>query len=109
MLAMKIMRNGNFADDLAIFSLSQNELQNKINILEEHCWNWGPELNIKKSKIIIFDKQEANIKKFKFYYRDKEIETAKQYTYLGFTFTPTGKKQVGFHNLASKVREACAS
>ena len=65
-----------FADDLAIFSLSQKELQNKINILEEYCYNWGLELNMKKTKIIIFNKQGANIKKFKFYYRDNEIEMA---------------------------------
>ena len=81
-----------FADDLAIFSLSLKELQNKINILEECCYNWGLELNIKKTKIVILNKQGANIKKFKFYYRDKEIEIAKQYTYLEFTFTPSGKK-----------------
>ena len=80
-----------FADDVAIFLLSQKELQNKINILEEYCCKWGLELNIKKTKIIIFSKQGANIKKFKFYYKDKEIEIVKQYTYLGFTFTPSGK------------------
>ena len=32
--------------------------------------------------------------KFKFYYRDKEIEIAKQYIYLGFTFTPSGKVRI---------------
>ena len=35
----------------------------------------------------------ANIKKFKFYCRHKEIEIAKQYNYLGFTFTPPVEKQ----------------
>ena len=40
----------------------------------------------KKTKLILFNKQGANRKKFKFYYRDKEIEIAKQYIYLGFTF-----------------------
>ena len=65
----------------------------------------GLKLNIKKTKIIIFNKQGANIKKFKFYYRDKEIEIAKQYTYLGFTFTPSGKKQVGTDNLINKARK----
>ena len=45
-----------FGGDLAIFSLSQKELQNKINILEEYCYNWGLELNTKKTKIIIFNK-----------------------------------------------------
>ena len=46
-----------FVGDLAIFSLSQKKLQNKINIPEEYCYNWGLELNIKKTKIIIFNKQ----------------------------------------------------
>ena len=93
-----------FTDDLANFWLSQEDLQNKINILEEYCYNWGLELNIKKNKIIIFNKHGANIKKFKFYYRDKEIEIAKQYTYLGFTFIPSEKKQVGIDNGINKAR-----
>ena len=59
----------------------------------------------KNTKIIIFNKQGANIKKFKFYYRDKEIEITKQYTYLGFTFTPSGKKEVGIDNLINKARK----
>ena len=61
-------------------------------------------MNIKKTKIIIFNKHRANIKKFKFYYRDNEIEIAKQYTYLGFTFTPSEKKQVGIDNWINKAR-----
>ena len=50
------------------------------------------ELNIKKTKIIISNKQEANIKKFKSYYRDKEIEIAERHIDLWFTFTPPEKK-----------------
>ena len=60
---------------------------------------------MKKTKIIILNKQVANIKKFKFYYRDKETEIAKQYTYLGFTFIPSGKKQVGTDILINKARK----
>ena len=41
------------------------------------------ELNIKKIKIIISNKQEANIKKFKFYYRDKEIEKTRDILIYG--------------------------
>ena len=41
-----------FADDLAIFSLSQKEVQNEINILEEYCYKWGLELIIKMTKIL---------------------------------------------------------
>ena len=42
---------------------------------------------------------------FEFYYREKEIEISKQYTYLRFTFTPSGKKQLGIHNLINKTKD----
>ena len=45
------------------------------------------------------------MKNFKFYHRHKEIEIAKQYTYLDFTFTPSGKNQVGVDNLINKTRK----
>ena len=57
----------------------------------------------KENKIIISKKQGENVKKYKFYYRDKAI--AKQDAYLGFTFTPSGKKQVGIDNLINKARK----
>ena len=63
-------------------------------------------LKVKKIIIIILNKQEVNIRKFKFYYRDKEIDIGKQYTYLGFTFTQSRKKQVGIDNLINKARKA---
>ena len=40
---------------------------------------------------MIFNKQGATIRKFKFYFQGQEIEIVKQYTYLGFTFIPSGK------------------
>ena len=35
----------------------------------------------------------------------KEIESANQYTYLGFTFVPSGKKYVGIENLSKKGKK----
>ena len=105
-----------FADDLAIFSLSQEELQNKINILEEYCYKWGLELNMKKTKIIIFNKQGANIKRFKFYYRDNEIEMTYRFrktlenTYEGVqsrkAFSMQLYKNRLLHKYEAKISEA---
>ena len=95
-----------FADDLALLSLSQVGLQNKINILEKYCQEWGLEINIKKTKVMIFNKQGAVMKKFKFYFSNQDVEVTKQYTYLGFTFVPSGKKQTGIENLINKGRKA---
>ena len=79
-----------FADDLAIFSLSKEDLEKRISILIQYSNKWGLELNLSKTKIMIFNKQGATIRKFQFYFQ--EIEIVKQYTYLGFEFIPSGKK-----------------
>ena len=44
-----------FADDLAIFSLTKNGLQEKLDILEKYCRQWDLNLNSKKKKFIIFN------------------------------------------------------
>ena len=80
-----------FGDDLAIFSLSQEELRKRISTLQQYSNEWGLELNLSKTKIMIFNKQGATIRKFKFYFQGQEIEVVKQYTYLVFTFIPSEK------------------
>ena len=54
---------------------------------------------------MIFNKQGATIRKFKFYFQGQEIEIVKQYTYLGFTFIPSGKKHQGIENLIAKFNK----
>ena len=66
-----------FADDLAIFSLSQEDLQKQISILKQYSNEWRLELNLSKTKIIIFNKQGATIRKLKFYFQGQEIEIVK--------------------------------
>ena len=40
---------------------------------------------------MIFNKQRSTLKRH-IYFQGKEIETVEQYTYLRFTFIPSGKK-----------------
>ena len=81
-----------FADDLAFFSMSKEDLQKRISILEQYSNELGLELSLSKTKIMIFSKQGETIRKFKFYFQGQEIEIVKKYTYLGSTFIPSGKK-----------------
>ena len=80
-----------FADDLAISSLSKEDFQKRISILQQYSNEWRLESNLSKTKVMVFNKQGATIRKFKFYFQRKEIEIVKQYTYLGFTYIPSGK------------------
>ena len=60
---------------------------------------------MKKTKIIIFNRQGNTIKK-SFYYREiASFEIASQYVYLGFRFVPSGKKYVGIENLIRKLKK----
>ena len=42
-----------YADDIVIFFLSPEGLQNKLFSLESYCDDWGMKVNIKKTKVII--------------------------------------------------------
>ena len=60
-----------FANNLAVFSLSKEDLQRRISILKQYGNKWGLELNLSKIKIMIFNKLGANTGKFKFRFNDK--------------------------------------
>ena len=100
------MNNLLLADDLAILSLSKEDLQKRISILQQYSNEWGLELNLSKTKVMIFIKQGATIRKFKFYFQGQEIEIVRQYTYLGFTLIPSGKKHQGIENLINKAKKS---
>ena len=52
---------------------------------------------------MISSKQGSTIKKYKFYFQGKQIEIAKQYTYLGFTFISSSKKHKDIENRLKKA------
>ena len=80
-------------------------MQKRISILQQCSYEWKLELNLSKTKII-FNKQGATTRKSKFYFQWQEIEIVKQYTYLGFTFIPSGKKHQRIENLINKAQKS---
>ena len=95
-----------YADDLIIMSTSHESLQKCITNLEQYCKTWKLEVNMKKNKIVIFNKQGSLIKKYKFWYKNNIIENVQQYKYLGFTFTCSGSNNVGINNLITQAKKA---
>ena len=78
-----------YADDIVIFSFSPEGLQNKLFSPESYCDDWGVKVNIKKTKVIIFNKAGRSIK-LKFMYKNSELECVPNYKYLGIYFTASG-------------------
>ena len=83
-----------YADDLIILSDSKG-LQNQIDKMKNaFCTKWKLDINIAKTKIMIFNR--GNRLNAQFYINNTQTENVKTFKYLGFTipanncpFTPT--------------------
>ena len=95
-----------YADDLVIMSTSKNGLQNCLNKLETYCDKWKLEINTKKTKIMLFNKQGSLIKKHKFTFNQKNIENVREYKYLGFIFSCSNSSNPGIFNLVNQAKKA---
>ena len=98
-----------FADDVACFSDTIVRLQRLIDLIEKFCRSVGMELNLSKTKIMVF--RNGGILKLmeKWFYRGVEVEIVPFYKYLGLYFTPkliwTKSKEV----LAKQAQKAASS
>jgi len=76
-----------YADDIAEGGLTVGKLQEMINVTEEFCDKWGMELNLSKTKIMIFKKGGVRKSIEKWFYKGQEIEVVSLYKYLGILFS----------------------
>ena len=72
-----------YADDLAILASSREELQDKLNVLSVYCKDRNLNVNVNKSKVMVFN----SIKNTKlFMYNNLSIDEVDSFKYLGMTF-----------------------
>ena len=78
-----------YADDTLILAESAKDLQKALDGLHIYCNKWALNVNIDKTKVIIFSK--GKIKKYKsFKFGDNTIAVVDDYVYLGTTFNYNG-------------------
>jgi hypothetical protein len=98
-----------YADDLIILSRSKHGLQNCLNQLHEWCskfTKWLMEVNIKKTKVMIFQKHNSKLPNLHFQIGNKKIDIVKEYTYLGLKLVPNGKFKLAQQQLSEKALHA---
>ena len=95
-----------YADDLVIMSTSAEGLQECLNKLATYCNKWKLQVNLKKTKIFLFNRQGSLIKKHNFHFMSNNIEVTKQYKYLDFIFSCSGSTIVGVRNLINQAQKA---
>lgn len=75
-----------FADDLVLVAPSKINLQKKIECLRYYCVLNGLEIDMEKTKVVIFRRGGRLAVHGKFCYGDKNLDIVKTYTYLGVHF-----------------------
>ena len=78
-----------YADDVVVLSESALDLQEKLKKLEAYCADWCLNVNIDKTKVMIFDKAGRVIKS-NFVFQNEIIECVSSYRYLGLHVSASG-------------------
>ena len=71
-----------YADAIVILSSSREGLQRRLDKLESFCKDWCLDVNIDKTKVLIFNKT-SKLMKDEFKFDNKTLECVKHYRYLG--------------------------
>ena len=98
-----------YADDLVIVSESDSGLQNGIFKLQDYCVKWNLEINLDKTRIMIFNKSGKTLKSRAFYFDGKILQVTNEYKYLGIIFKPSGSFTHAVKHLILKARKAMFS
>ena len=97
----KIVSHLLWADDLILLALDPITLQTQLNILDSFCKQWGIDINIGKTKSMIFNGH--NKESYNFYLGNKTIDLVDTYCYLGFNIHNSGSFTHARHALRLKA------
>ena len=104
---MQIIFHLLWADDVILSSDSIVGLQNQINVLSEQAHRLGMEVNLSKTKIIVFRKGGFLSQHEKWFYRNTPIEVVNAYVYLGVNVTTKLSFVSSTNVLVAKAKKAC--
>jgi hypothetical protein len=94
-----------YADDLVLLSLSEKGLQRNINELNKFCHDWKLDINLDKTKIMIFNKAGRALKA-NLNIKGRKLAVVKEYKYLGLMFACSGKFNVAKKDLLQRGYKA---
>ena len=96
-----------YADDLVLLSNSKEGLQQLLDHLQQFCQTWALTVNIKKTKIMVFQKRSrCQGNRLQFVLGSTTIDHTNTYTYLGLKLSSTGNFNMAVNDLREKARRA---
>jgi hypothetical protein len=75
-----------YADDMIVLAYNVFDLQDKIDVLVKYFSLNNLQINLEKTKVVVFRLGNSRFVKPKVFWGDKEIEIVDSYTYLGVPF-----------------------
>ena len=94
-----------WADDILLLSQSKEGLQAMLQALNLYAEKNGMSLNIKKTKVMIFNKTGRHIR-MNFQFGQDRLTSTREYKYLGFLITPSGEINSGLKDLKDRAQRA---
>jgi hypothetical protein len=95
-----------YADDIVLLSGSATGLQCAITSLYNRLNNLGLQINVKKTKIMVFKTSKSKLAVPAFYAGNQLLESTKRYKYLGIIFCSSGSWQYARDDLYNKGSKA---
>ena len=95
-----------YADDIAIFSNSAEELQSSLDVLSEYCLRWKLKVNVSKTKHLMFRKCGRIPRDIAIIYDGEPLEIVKVFKYLGIVFTAGGSFSEAQNTFAGQAQKA---
>ena len=97
-----------YADDTVILADTKESMQNALNIFQSYCEIWKLEVNVNKTKVMIFSKGEIRLK-YEFKLQNKTLEIVDSYSYLGLLFKYIGNFNETRKRLARQAQKSLFS
>ena len=94
-----------FADDVLLLSHTVIGLQQQLNILNDTASRLGLEVNMDKSKIIVFGKGGYLSAREKWVYNGHNLDVVNQYKYLGVIFSTGLSFSFALKDMADRARK----
>jgi exonuclease III len=100
-----------FADDIVILATNPSDLQLSLDKLFEYCDTWGLEVNVDKSKCMVFRKRGCLRNREVWFYGENSciLENVNDFNYLGVTFNYTGNFSLNTQYLYGKGLKAMST
>jgi hypothetical protein len=75
-----------FADDMVIVAKSEREMKEMMRNLEKYVRKKKLEVNVEKTKIMVFSKRKRKNEESEWKWEESKIERVSEFKYLGYTF-----------------------